>query len=254
MAETTKTALALDGLPGDVSCAVEKFLLKHAPRWFSTIVAISKPLADEVQSRAGGQVAVMRPGLGLSIESQAQPDWATPCDAPRILYVGDDRARKGLDEFLQAMQKVQSIHPDVRAVIVCKNPCQIGYNINHELHLRPSDADLAKLYRACDLFVSTSWGEGLGYPALQAMAFGKPVVVTDSGGVYDYAEHGVNALIVPAQDAEAVANAVLQLLDDAALRTRLLVNGQQAAAAYEWNKAAATFESVLNGLTQASSR
>jgi glycosyltransferase involved in cell wall biosynthesis len=104
------------------------------------------------------------------------------------------------------------------------------------------------------LFVSTSWGEGLGYPALQAMAFGKPVVVTDSGGVYDYAEHGVNALIVPAQDAEAVANAVLQLLDDAALRTRLLVNGQQAAAAYEWNKAAATFESVLNGLTQASSR
>jgi glycosyltransferase involved in cell wall biosynthesis len=233
---------------------VEQFLLKHAPRWFSAIVAISEPLAAEIQPRARGQVALLRPGLGLTVEYEAQSGQTAPSDAPRILYVGDDRPRKGLNEFLQAMQAVQAIHPDARAVIVCKNPCHIDCEINHELHVRPNDADLAKLYRACDLFVSTSWGEGLGYPALQAMAFGKPVVATDSGGVHDYAEHGINALIVPAQNAEAVANAVLHLLEDAALRARLLASGQQTAVAYDWDKAAATFESVLNELTQASSR
>ena len=230
---------------------VERALLHYAPGWFSVIVAISQPLADEVRQRTHGRVAVLRPGLGLSTPKIAPLPEPHP-EGWRILYIGDDRPRKGLREFVQAMQQVQVVEPHTQAVIVCKNACAIREDINYELHIRPDDGELAVLYRSCDLFVSTSWGEGLGYPALQAMAFGKPVVVADSGGVRDYAVDGVNALIVPAQNADAVAKAIVTLLRDDALRERLQRQGRQTAALYDWDTAALAFAHTLETLTRIS--
>lgn len=228
---------------------IEGFLLRYAPRWFSDIAAISRPSAEEVIKQTRSKVHIMRPGIGLThgvggeIEGRSYPSGC------RILYVGDDRPRKGLQEFVQAVIVVQSNHPNVIAVIVCKNTCDVDQQINCELHFRPDDAELASLYMACDLFVSTSWGEGLGYPALQAMAFGKPVVVTDSGGVRDYAVDGVNALVVPAQRSDAVANAILRLLGDDALRTRLSENAVRTASEYDWDRAADQFVAIASALT-----
>ncbi|HHW88810.1 MAG TPA: glycosyltransferase family 4 protein [Chloroflexi bacterium] len=229
---------------------VEKMLFWCAPSRFPAIVTISKPLADEVRPRSKGSVTVMRPGLGLNAfvpMTFSKPD----LNSWRILYIGDERPRKGLREFVQAMQQIQTYEPRAVAVIVCKSTCNIEEKINYELHIRPNDEALATLYRDCDIFVSTSWGEGLGYPALQAMAFGKPVVVTDSGGVHDYAVHGVNALIVPAKNPEAVANAVRKLLKDRGLRTKLQLQGQVTAAAYSWDTAALTFLDTVERLMQA---
>lgn len=232
---------------------VERMLFRYAPGWFSAIVTISKPLADDVRLRSKGQVIVLRPGLGLSAsEPTTLP--STGHDGWRILYIGDERPRKGLSEFIQAMHQVQSDEPRALAVIVCKGKCEIKEEINYELYTRPSDDVLMALYRGCDIFVSTSWGEGLGYPALQAMAFGKPVVVTDSGGVHDYAVNGVNALIVPAHNPEAVADAVKKLLTDRGLRTQLQHQGQKTAAAYNWDTAALAFLDMLETLTQARSQ
>jgi glycosyltransferase involved in cell wall biosynthesis len=231
----------------------ERTLLRYAPGWFPTVVAISQPLVDEVRPRTKGQVTLLRPGLGLTASEAAITPEPHPADW-RILYIGDDRPRKGLCEFVQAMQQVQTHEPHALAVIVCKNTCKINKEIKYELHIRPDDAALAALYRGCDLFVSTSWGEGLGYPALQAMAFGKPVVVADSGGVRDYAIDGVNALIVPAQNANAVAKAVVTLLEDEALRARLQRQGRQAAALYDWDAAAVALVHTIETLTQAASQ
>lgn len=227
---------------------VEQALLRFAPGWFAAIGAISQPLADEVRRRTKGQVTVLRPGLGLT--ALAAAPLKPPQTGWRILYIGDDRPRKGLCEFVQAMQQVQQHAPDALAVIVCKNTCEISEKIKCELYVRPDDDALAALYRGCDLFVSTSWGEGLGYPALQAMAFGKPVVVADSGGVRDYAVDGVNALIVPAQNADVVASAVVMLLEDEVLRTRLQYQGRQTAALYDWDAATVAFAHMLETLTQ----
>jgi len=227
---------------------VERALLSHAPGWFPAIVTISQPLADEVRPRTPAQVTILRPGLGLTVSAVT----TNPAPRPagwRILYIGDDRPRKGLCEFVQAMQQVQAVEPRAHAVVVCKNMCAIGEEINCELHIRPNDGELAALYRGCDLFVSTSWGEGLGYPALQAMAFGKPVVVADSGGVRDYAVAGENALIVPAQNADATAKAIMTLLQDDALRERLQRQGRQSAAMYDWDAATVAFARTLETLT-----
>lgn len=238
----------------------ERILFAMAPSWFSAIVAISGPLAKEVASRATGKVYVIRPGLGLDIDvpgeelGYGKPGLDRTRHEWRILYVGDDRPRKGLKEFLQAMEKVYSFVPSVRAVIVCKHPCRVETSVPYELHVRPNDRELAKLYLCCDIFVSTSWAEGLGYPVLQAMAFGMPTVVAESGGTRDYAEDGVNAIVVPGQDSEAVARGIQRLMDDPWLRSRLSRNGQSTAARYNWERATDAFEEHLTEVINARGR
>ena len=69
-------------------------------------------------------------------------------------------------------------------------------------------------YRACDVFVYPSLAEGFGLPPLEAMACGTPVVVTDSGGVRDYAVDGKNCILVQPGSAQAIAGAIKQIKTD----------------------------------------
>jgi len=228
---------------------MERFLLNTAPYGFSTIIAISSFLAQNAAKRTFGKVHLIKPGLGIEIleeelhlsnlrSDQERQGW-------RIMYVGDDRPRKGLKDFIVAMEKVYAHSLPICAVIVCKHECQLKIDIPHELYIRPSDHELAKLYLNCDIFVSTSWEEGLGYPPLQAMALGKPCVIAESGGSQDYTTHGFNAIVVPSQDPQAVAEGIIQLINDEQLRSMLGRNGQLTASQYNWEKAIDEFEKLL---------
>jgi glycosyltransferase involved in cell wall biosynthesis len=61
--------------------------------------------------------------------------------------------------------------------------------------------------------------------ALEAMGLGRPVVATARGGAAEYLRDGVNALVVPPDDPEAIAAAVRRLADDPGLRARLRQGG-----------------------------
>jgi glycosyltransferase involved in cell wall biosynthesis len=69
---------------------------------------------------------------------------------------------------------------------------------------------------------------------LEALASGVPVVSTDVGGIPYVVRHGETALLVPAGDHEAMADAVLQVLRDSELAARLRASGLQAAKNYAW--------------------
>ncbi len=91
---------------------------------------------------------------------------------------------------------------------------------------------LAELYAEADVFLDGSEFQGFGRCALEAMACGVACVLTDLGGVLDYARHEDNALLVPPGQVELMATAVLRLLDDAALRQRLIAAGLGTAAQF----------------------
>ena len=67
---------------------------------------------------------------------------------------------------------------------------------------------------ACDLFVHASRAEGNSNAILEAMAAGLPVVATRVGGVADVIKDGVHGMLVPPENAQAIAGAVNQLLAD----------------------------------------
>lgn len=229
---------------------LERWLLQHMPRYFDLLMPISQPLAD--QARQGTRQPVVVTGSGLAragyfANSLHVMDVGTKF---RVLYVGDNRPRKGLSDFLAAAALAYHQLPELELVIVSKEPCTVTTPVPYQLHIYPTDEALVALYRNCDLFISCSWGEGLGYPPLEAMACGTPVVLTDSIGVRDYARHEENCLIVPPQNPVAVASAMVRLAQDPALVQRLVAQGTETVRHYEWDAVIDRVEGALQELNK----
>ncbi len=92
---------------------------------------------------------------------------------------------------------------------------------------------LMRLYREFDVFVlPTRPGEGIPRVLLEAMANGLPVVTTAVAGITSLITHEHNGLLVDGDSAEAIAAAIGRLIDDSALRRRLIDNGYQTARAH----------------------
>ena len=78
-----------------------------------------------------------------------------------------------------------------------------------------------KLIKEADVMLMPSRRESFGVAALEALAHGKPVIGTDIGGIPEIVEDGVNGLLVPPEDTEALAAAILKLTEDNDLRRRM---------------------------------
>lgn len=81
--------------------------------------------------------------------------------------------------------------------------------------------DAAAVLKTLDVFCLSSWGEGMGSVLLEAMACGVPVAATTAGGIPEVVEDGATGLLAPPRDAERLAAALLRLLDDKSLASRL---------------------------------
>ena len=110
-------------------------------------------------------------------------------------------------------------------------------------------ADPYSFYRAASVFVMASRVEGTPNALLEAMSCGLPVVVSDGPpGLLEIVEDGVTGLVVPVNDAAALAAALKRLADDEALRRRLGEAARARVSEYDLPRALATWESVV-GLT-----
>src|SRR5664280_2563379 len=101
---------------------------------------------------------------------------------------------------------------------------------------RLDDADLAVLLSRAIAVVLPSRAEGFGLPLLEAMSLGTPTVIADAPALVEVA--GGAALVVPREDAAALAAALGRLAADASLRGGLAAAGRRRAAAYSWDDAA----------------
>ena len=105
---------------------------------------------------------------------------------------------------------------------------------------------LIEFYSAADLFVLPSRFEGYGMAYAEAIAHGVPVIGTNVGAIPDTVPSGAGILI-PSDDAAALAATLRRLMDDAPERERL-VAGARAASFPSWREQGALFAAVLDGL------
>lgn len=233
---------------------LEAWLLRHALRWHHLAVTISENETQTLRRFEPGRVETVRMGLSHMDLWRPTPIDRRPADGVQtLLYVGDSRPRKGLQDFLAAADQVYAQRQDIHLRIVCKDTCAVETPVPHTVIHHPDDAELADLYATSDLFVSTSWWEGLGMPPLEAMASATPVVMTNTGGGLEYARHEENCLLVPIKQPDAVAAAILRVLDDAALARRLSANGPSTAAKFDWEAVTDRLERYLLELVEGAS-
>lgn len=110
-----------------------------------------------------------------------------------------------------------------------------------------SEAAMGDFYRGIDIFVFSSLEEGFPAPPLEAMACGAAVVATRCGGVEEYAVDGLNAVLVPTRDAQALARAIYLLTEDATLRARVAAEGIRTAAAWTREQTDAAVARLVDG-------
>jgi len=109
-----------------------------------------------------------------------------------------------------------------------------------------ADEALPALYNLADLFVFPSLYEGFGLPPLEAMACGTPVVTSNSSSLPEVV--GEAGLMVEATDIETLTEAMRRVLEDSALRARMIAKGLEQARKFTWEKAAAKLLSLYETL------
>ena len=120
-------------------------------------------------------------------------------------------------------------HEDVRATLVAQVD-QAG--LTRQVHFVPFRADIYPVWWASDIAVVPSLEpEPFGLVAIEAMACGVPVIAAAHGGLLDIVEHEVSGLLFPPRDPDALAQALLRLAGDAALRQHLGAAGKRRQAA-----------------------
>src|SRR5260370_16038160 len=107
-----------------------------------------------------------------------------------------------------------------------------------EFHETVPQERLAWLYSRCPIYLCPSWDEGLGMPAMEAMACGATLCTYDNGGCRDYAIDGRTAVVAPRRDVDALAWGLSRLVEDADLRRPLARSGQDLVRAqFRWGRA-----------------
>jgi glycosyltransferase involved in cell wall biosynthesis len=152
---------------------------------------------------------------------------------------------KGSAQGIEALQMVKNKFPTIKAIFF--SVYRPGPDLPPwiEFHRNPSLEKLLEIYNACSIFVSPSWTEGWGLPSAEAMSCGCALVCTDNKGVREYAIHEKTALISRVNDPESLAENIIRLIENNALRIEMAKRGNEFIRQFTWEKALERLEAVI---------
>lgn len=177
-------------------------------------------------------------------------------ERPTAVFVGMLEAYKNIDGMAAAWRRVAAVAPDALLIVIGKGrrrhvvdalvrelPAQVEYYPE----LSPQDVSAA-LDRSTAL-VLPSWPEGLGRVVIEAFARGRGVVATGAGGVLDLVTDGVEGLLIPPADTDALVEALQRVFFEPGLAVQL---GESARKRYaDWDQSAEDFAAQTRALIDA---
>jgi phosphatidylinositol alpha 1,6-mannosyltransferase len=160
-----------------------------------------------------------------------------------FLHVGRLAAEKGVERILEAYASARALLPagTIHLVIAGSGPAEAMLRASAPpevtfLGFLDRETALPSLYANCDAFLFSSLTETLGLVVLEAMASGLPVIATLAGGVADHLRHLENGIAYPANDTDAMAHAMVDLVMRRDLRATLAAGARRTAEALSWER------------------
>ncbi|AUT02019.1 colanic acid biosynthesis glycosyltransferase WcaL [Nostoc sp. CENA543] len=144
-----------------------------------------------------------------------------------LLYVGRLAVVKGLPILLESLAISRRSHPDVLLTVVGDGPDRsnleqmtekLGLSNNVKFVGYQSQTEVRQYMQQADIFIMSSFAEGVPVVLMEAMAAGVPVVATQIAGVSELVENGVSGYLVPPGDPVTLAYRIDQLFQDVQLR------------------------------------
>jgi glycosyltransferase involved in cell wall biosynthesis len=163
-----------------------------------------------------------------------------PGDAPVVGSIARLSLQKGHRYLVDAAARVLASRPDARFLIAgdgdqmpALRERAAGAGVAGKLVFAGHRTDVPDLLGALDVFAISSLYEGTPLTLFEAMAAGKAIVSTAVDGCREVLENGETGLLVPPADAESLAQAILRVLGDDALRARLSARAREASRRYD---------------------
>jgi D-inositol-3-phosphate glycosyltransferase len=210
------------------------------------------------------KIRIVPPGVDLSRFNPIEQAYAkSVIGVPRahkmVLFAGRIERLKGVDTLFRAMALLKQRRADLDWGTLCVSviggdPSERGQRDNEEmgrLHALRDELGLSDLitflgardqdtlhfyFSAADMLVMPSHYESFGMVALEAMACGTPVIVSDVGGLQELVKHNKTGIRVKVNDPEALAHAIERLLDNPGLRRRMGHAASCYAEDFSWQK------------------
>jgi glycosyltransferase involved in cell wall biosynthesis len=179
-------------------------LARRVLRRARVVIAPSTALADEARRLGAEDVRVIPSGVDVPVVVSEE------ADPPEVLYAGRLSPEKGVRELVAAADGLP---------LVVAGDGPLRDEVPGAIGFVPHD-ELERLFERAAVVACPSHREGFGVVCAEAMAFGRPVVAGDVGGLRDLVVHEETGLLVPPGDVEALRAALHRLLADPDLRRR----------------------------------
>lgn len=217
-------------------------ILRHA----DTVIVAAQFTRDRLLDRFGWLDAERVRVVPCGVDARFSPGVGADRARPYLLTVGRLQPRKNLEGAVAAFELVAGAHPEHELVVVGARGWHDDALLDRVraspvadrivLAGRVTDDELVALYRGADCFLFPSRYEGFGFPPLEAMACGTPVVCSDASSLPELV--GAGGLLVDAGDTDAMAAALDSVLRDGDRAMELRRRGLARAAAFTWGACA----------------
>jgi len=157
---------------------------------------------------------------------------------PAILHVGHDNFYKNVEGLIKAVALLRKQVLLVKVGPISKRQFRLlkRLKIDFVQFMGLSEEELVQVYNAVDLLVYPSWYEGFGFPVLEAMACGCPVICSNVGSLPEVASDA--AIMVSPDDISGITGAIERILENQDLKQQLYGKGLRQAKKFSWEKTA----------------
>lgn len=240
-----------------------RVLKRFVARRAAALAVVSSAMLPALESLGIATEAVRVAPMGVDLASRFTVSEAVRRDPDQLLFVGRLVAKKGLRHLLEALPRIRAEHPTVRLDIVGFGPEDAALREQVlAAGLKPlvrflgaiGQQELPAMYRRAAVFVAPFVAaadgdqEGLGLVLVEAAGCGCPIVAGDVPAVRDVVVSAEVGSVVPANNAAALASAVLVALQPAARSTEAVLARAAAVQGFDWARRAQDYATLLGSL------
>lgn len=228
-------------VPVLMAMQINMWFVRNADR----IISVSQHTKNDLVSVLGvnsQRIRVVYSGTDRNLFSprdrkKARRGLRLPLDREIILHVGVDEPRKNIQTLIKAFYMVRKKFPKallIRIGAMRGTTRRLISSLGLEdaiLHYQKV-ANIALFYNAADLFVFPSYYEGFGFPLVEAMASGCPIIAGDSSSVPEVV--GKVGVLFPPSDVTMLNESICQVLTDQNMRSMMIKNGLERSLKFDW--------------------
>ncbi|HEU4854213.1 MAG TPA: glycosyltransferase family 4 protein [Nitrosospira sp.] len=207
-------------------------------------IIVPSGFLESVFGKRGFSTSVVPNIIDLSrFGAEAHPAPPLQTDFPHIIVTRNLEPIYDNATALRAFNIVKRAFPAARLTVAGSGPdrpvleelaCRLGVSDAVTFTGRLDNEGMAAVYRGANVMINPSLADNMPISMLEALASGVPVVSTDVGGIPHLVEHGKTALLVPPRNPEAMADAVLALLNDPVKAAQFRKAGIESVQRYTW--------------------